>query len=87
MNFQGLLKVESSKFYLDTALKRGRKRADEMREICKGTRMQKSKSIEAERVKLINSNLSRALTKIIEAFPKYSQLPEFYKELIKNNIG
>lgn len=83
MNFQGLLHVETPKTYIDIAFKRAKKNADGVRTQLQGTRLTKSRRVEGEKIKAINSALSKPLQKILEGFPSLGHLDTFYMELIK----
>lgn len=83
MNFQDLLKVETPKTYLDTAFKRAKKDADDLRMHTKGTRLTKSRRVEAEKIRAIDSTLTKSLQNILHSFPSLRQLDTFYVELIK----
>jgi nucleolar GTP-binding protein len=83
MNFQKLLKVENSDYYLDVAIKRTKKRVDQFRGMrLKGSLLQKSKTIEIEKIEFLEQELREQLTKIPDSFPSIDSLPEFYQELI-----
>ncbi len=83
MNFQDLLKVETPKTYIDIAFARAKKSADDVRAQTKGSRLIKSRRVEAEKITSINSALSKPLQKILESFPSLHRLDTFYLELIK----
>lgn len=81
MNFQDLVKIENSDFYLDLAFSRAKKAGDETRNQKFRDRLEKSKEIESKKLKTISRTLRSHLTKIVENFPSFNQLPLFYKEL------
>jgi nucleolar GTP-binding protein len=77
-------KVEDYKTYMDTAMKRGNKAAEETRDTVRGRdRIVKSKNIELARVRGVKQSLSRAFVRIFERFPKFDELHPFYYELIE----
>ncbi|PLW79661.1 hypothetical protein C0585_06730 [Candidatus Woesearchaeota archaeon] len=84
MNFQGLQKIETPDFYLDVAIKRGKKHATEIRSSLssKLTRMQKSKTIEIEKIRVIEKSINSQYGKIIKSYPSFDELSEFYKQLL-----
>ena len=83
MNFQGLTKVETPTFYLDVAFKRGKTRADIARQKTgKRDPLRKSKEIEQARIEAVKDYLVGAFDAIVQKFPRYDQLPDFYKELM-----
>ncbi|MBW3015714.1 50S ribosome-binding GTPase [Candidatus Woesearchaeota archaeon] len=86
MNFQSLIKVESSDFYLDIAFSRAKKKASEIRTQVKGTRLEKSIKIELAKLDEIKATLNQHMELIIKSFPSIDDLAEFYKELIKATL-
>jgi nucleolar GTP-binding protein len=85
MNFQGLKHVETDKVYLDVAIKRTKKLIDEMRsQKLKGAPIQKSKTIEIEKLQSIERELRTQMEPIIKSFPSFDNMPEFYQQLINN---
>ena len=84
MNFQDLKKVEKPQFYLDVALNKAAKKADDKRNTITGkNRFEKSKQIEMIRIEVIESVLNEHLLRIEKSFPSIDQLDQFYQELIK----
>ena len=87
MNFQDLKTVESHDFYLDVAIKRAKKKLDQMRtEKLWGTNIQKSKNFEITKIETIETEISNQLYPILKSFPSIDNLPEFYKHLIDATI-
>ncbi|MBI2134136.1 50S ribosome-binding GTPase [Candidatus Woesearchaeota archaeon] len=86
MNFQTLQKVEKSQFYLDVAIRKGKKEAQKIRESIKGDRLKKTVIIESERIKAVGRVLHGELSSIVRNFPKVDELDDFYKELVKCTI-
>ncbi len=87
MNFQGLLKIENSDFYLDIAFKKAKEKSDQQRDNFKlkknDDRIKKSKSVENVRIEVISDSLVNRLNKILEAYPSLDGLPYFYNELVR----
>lgn len=85
MNFQNLRNVENHEFYLDVTFSKAKKKVDQV----KGTKtrwpseLERSKTLERARVESTQQNLSNLLNEIIEAFPSFNNLGEFYQELIE----
>jgi len=87
MNFQDLKSVETSKFYLDVAIRRTKKRIDLLRQQRrKGTLLQKSKKLELSKLESVDFELRDLLFPILKSYPSFDNLSEFYKELIKTTI-
>ncbi len=87
MNFHDLQKVETADTYIDIALKAATKSADEMRMgTLKGNLLQKSKTMEVEKLKIIGRILAGHMNKIIKVFPNFDHLDPFYKELIRATV-
>lgn len=87
MNFQGLNAIETPQFYLDTAKNRADKAASIVRQDKSGeNRMQKSKTIELQRINIFRQALNEPLRKIIQSYPSLDDLPEFYQQLVKTTI-
>ena len=84
MNFQDLKKVEKPQFYLDVALNKAAKKADDKRNTITGkNRFEKSKQIEMIRIEVIESVLNEHLLRIEKSFPSIDQLDQFLIELVK----
>ena len=83
MNFQDLKRVENYNFYLDVAIKRTKKRIDELRQgSLRGSNLQRSRFLELSKLESIENELSQQLMKVMKSFPSFDNLSEFYKELI-----
>jgi nucleolar GTP-binding protein len=89
MNFQSLPPIEFPDEMLDKAFSRARKRADYMQ----STRSKESdkfllqKKVAYEKVATIKLNVAKDLSRITTAFPDFSNLPEFYEELVKSRFA
>ena len=83
MNFQGLVKIEKADFYLELASRRAKERASIIRQPAKGSRLEKSKKIEIERVNTFNNVLKERIEEILVKYPSIDNLPEFYVKLVK----
>ncbi len=86
MNFQNLQKIETADRYLDFAFSAAKKRAEEMRDSRARSKIDKSKNIESERITVAIKVLRGHLVAILNAFPIFEELPDFYKELVKITI-
>lgn len=89
MNFQTLLKIETSDIYLDRAAKYARETSQQTKQSFKGkkiSKLQKSRIMELEKMKLFTKTLTKQLTTITTSFPSIDQLPEFYVALIKTTL-
>jgi len=82
MNFQDIPQIKTSDFYLDRAFKEANKRASSLRQAARGSRLEKSKKLELEKLIMVNKILSAELDSVIESFPSLDNLSEFYAELI-----
>jgi len=89
MNFQDLKKIENADFYIDVAFRRASEQANITRSSVAGkstSRIEKSKSIELEKLATIKQTISEFFEKIVHNFPSLDDLPEFYKELVKTTL-
>ena len=86
MNFQNIEPIQTSKFYLDVAIQRGKKQANN---VSIKTKDDDKKTLikEKTRVKTIKESLEKSLTNIINTFPGLDGLPEFYTELSKSTMN
>ncbi|MBW3022489.1 50S ribosome-binding GTPase [Candidatus Woesearchaeota archaeon] len=85
MNFQSLLKVENSKFYVNVAFRSANERAKTSRQKIKKVEsvVQKSKIVELTKLEGVRDVLIKNLGKIVDNFPRVNELNEFYRELLK----
>lgn len=84
MNFQDLVKVETSDTYLDIAFHRGKTAIDKAKQNpLQGDNIKKSKYLEMIRINAVKDSLVKHLDKILVSFPNIKELPEFYREMIK----
>ncbi len=84
MNFQRMIKIEKPDYYLDLAFGNASKKADLLKGKKSGsTREGKAKTIELERISTVDTILTSQFERILQDFPSFDQLPEFYKELMK----
>lgn len=86
MNFQTLIKVENPDFFLDIAFRNAKNVASKARSKLKGTRLEKSKKVELERIDAIKKSINKSVGKILESFPDLEKLPVFYFELLKASL-
>ncbi|MFH1073325.1 MAG: GTPase [Nanoarchaeota archaeon] len=82
MNFQDIPPIKNPDFYLDRAFKEANKRASSLRQAARGSRLEKSKKLELEKLIMVNKILSAEMDSIIKTFPSLDNLSEFYTELI-----
>jgi nucleolar GTP-binding protein len=88
MSFSQITKVEKYQFYVDLALSRAKKEASAYKTTLKGAdRMDKIKRTEERMIQIISSNLSKPLERIVKEFPSFDNLSEFYKEMLKIEVG
>ena len=83
MAFQDIVTIEQPQFYLEIAFSRANKRANVLRKNVKGTRLVKSRTIESNKLTIIQDVLRAKLDQILKSFPSLDDLTEFYKQLIK----
>lgn len=86
MAFNDVIKVEDADFYLDVAFRRGKGQIALARQAAKGPKIEKSKTIELERLKIVRKNLIESLDRIGVSFPSFDSMPEFYRELTRVTI-
>jgi nucleolar GTP-binding protein len=86
MNLQGLSKVETAQTFLDIAFKAARDTADQLRQKKKTGRMDKiakSKMLEKQKISTIAAALHKAMDRILKGFPNFTELSQFYQELVR----
>ena len=84
MNFQKLAVIEKYQTYLDMAFRNASKQATKLRNTLKTKKKaSKIKALEKERIKIAAKSLINNLNAIIESYPRFDELPEFYKKLAK----
>ena len=85
MNFQNLLSVENSEFYLGVAFRKAKTQSDLARLSLdrKKKKIEKSKEIELLKLDAIKDSLNGSMERILKSFPSIDNLPIFYMELIK----
>ena len=88
MNFQSLPFIEDPQVFLDKALSQAKKRAD----ILLQTRGKASdlilfqNKVAHEKITKVKDSLTHDLERIIDAYPDFSGLPEFYEQLLKTQV-
>lgn len=81
-------KIEKGDFYIDLALREGDKRVYISKAQTKGkTRLEKSKHIEINKIRIISKSLNSSFENLEKNFPSFENLPLFYKETIDMMIG
>jgi nucleolar GTP-binding protein len=83
MLFQKIETVGTADEYLDIAFRRAAKSASSIRSSAKGTRLQKSITIELVRLKTVSKELSLTFKRVISTFPSFDDTHIFYQELVK----
>ncbi len=87
MNFQDLLKVETTDTYLDMAFRKGKVKLDSLKGSLKRIKpVDKAKRMSVERINTMSGSLQKSFFKIINSFPDIDGLPEFYQELVKTQL-
>ena len=86
MAFQDIIKVEKAETHLDIAFGRGRDKIGLARQKAKGPKIERSKTIELERLKVVRKCLVNSLDRIIKRFPSLDTMDDFYKELARCTI-
>ena len=81
MNFQKIAPIEGAKVYLDLAFRKARIKASQKDLV--GTTDQRVKKREAMKIDIIKDDLSARLQKILDDFPSFERLPDFYLHLAK----
>jgi len=76
-------KIEEPKFFLELAFRRASEKAKRAGESIKGDKLEKERKIELIRLECVKDILSDRIDKIVNAFPRFDELSDFYKELIK----
>lgn len=83
MAFQDIIKVEKPEHYIGVAFRRGRDKITATRQKARGPNIEKSKTIELARLRVVKQSLQKALDKIIKGFPSFNTMPDFYRELAR----
>ena len=86
MTFQAIIKIERPDIYLDIAFRRGRDKIALTRQKSKGPKLERSKTIELDRLREVRKSLVNSLDRILKSFPSLDTLPDFYKELVRCTI-
>ena len=88
MSFSQITKIEKYQFYVDLALSRAKKEASAYKTTIKGSdHIGKIKRTEERRIEIISINLSKPLERIVKEFPSFDNLSEFYKEMLRIEVG
>ncbi|MDN5327846.1 MAG: nucleolar GTP-binding protein [Candidatus Woesearchaeota archaeon] len=84
MNFESVPKVENSEFYIDQAFRRAKARYDLIKKTLKlNDPLKKEYILNKERFIKIKESINKDFDRILERFPFYDKLSDFYKELFK----
>lgn len=88
MNFQSLPTVETHQQMLDKAFSRARKRADQLKaSINRHTdKVLLQKKIAHEKIIKVRDSIVKDIDRVIDAYPDFSGLPEFYEQLTKTQL-
>ena len=87
--FQGIPRICTPDEYLDIAFKAAKDSASTTRSDVGGkgkSRLQKSKTIEAQRIYRANKAFQKAFSTMLDAFPSIDRLPPFYLALVKATL-
>lgn len=84
VDLQHLPMPESADVYLQTALARTRKRISQLS--VKGSKEDRLKKKEAERVVMVRDALIKYIDRLIKGWPSIDDLPEFYQRLVDNTL-
>ncbi|NQV09492.1 GTP-binding protein [Candidatus Woesearchaeota archaeon] len=84
MNFQTLMKVEDSDFFIDLAFRNAKTTASMLK--LKGPELEKTRTKELKRIETIKQSINKSVGNIIRSFPNLEDLPEFYYELVKISL-
>jgi nucleolar GTP-binding protein len=87
MNFQDLIKIEKSDFYIDLAIKKAKSAAELKRSTKTANRLDKSRMVEIEKIRTIDKSIQSSLSAIIKKYPSMDSLPIFYQELIESVLS
>ncbi|MGV8151188.1 MAG: GTPase [Candidatus Woesearchaeota archaeon] len=86
MNFQDLRKIEDDRFYLDLAFKESKKKGHAAYLKSNGDKTSRIRTAEFEKIKVFCNELKTRLDAITKNFPSIDSIPEFYQELVRNNL-
>jgi nucleolar GTP-binding protein len=81
MNFQKIAPIEGAKVYLDLAFRKARKKTA-LKDLT-GSTNERVRKREAMKVDIIKDDLTNRLQKVLDDFPSFNRLPEFYLHLAK----
>ncbi|MBR9702559.1 hypothetical protein GOV10_00855, partial [Candidatus Woesearchaeota archaeon] len=84
VDLQHLPLPEPADTYLKTALARTRKRISQLS--VRGSREEKAKKKEVERITMVRDSLIKYVERLITGWPSIDDLPEFYQRLIDNTL-
>ena len=83
MDFQKLPTVENAEFYVELAFSRAKKRVGQLLGSFKGkSELDKTKTLEIARIQTVHDNLKTHFQTIVEAYPSFDSLSEFYQEIL-----
>lgn len=86
MNFQELKNIEDYKTYIDRAFKESKDKGNKTYLKSNLEKISRIRTSEYDRIKTFGEYLKKILDDIIKNFPSIDSLPEFYQELIRNNL-
>ncbi|MBU1201621.1 MAG: 50S ribosome-binding GTPase [Nanoarchaeota archaeon] len=86
MGFDSIPRIETADFYLDVAFRAGRNAASLKKTTLKIDKFKKIKTLEIEKIDVVNKNLNKKLSDITYSFPNFENLTEFYEELVRTLI-
>lgn len=85
MNFQNTEKIETAQFYLNLAIQRAKKKAEQIT-IRTKNEDKRAELKENTRMQELTETIQKTLARIINNFPGLDGLPEFYYELCKSTF-
>jgi nucleolar GTP-binding protein len=83
MLLQNVGKIESAKFYVDNSIRVAIEQARKLKKDMTKDRLVREKRFETAQINACQRNLSKRLSSMVESFPRFERLPEFYYELAK----
>lgn len=88
MSFSQIAKIEKYQFYVDLALNRAKKESAQYKLTLRGDdHIGRIKRTEEKRIQIICNNLTKPLERIVKEFPSFDNLSEFYKEMLRIEVG
>ncbi|MFH1589007.1 MAG: GTPase [archaeon] len=86
MGFGEIPTIENYKFFLDVAFKAARIKASSKRKDIQGDKINRIKILEFMKMETVESVLRAKLEKIVQVYPNFDDLTEFYTQLVKTTM-